>query len=323
MAGLSEIRKPINTELNVFEDKFKQSMKSPVPLLDRITYYIVRHKGKQVRPMFVFLCAKIFGEVKDNTYVAACLIELLHTATLVHDDVVDDSHLRRGAFSINALWKNKIAVLVGDYMLSKGFLLAIESEQFETLKIVSKAVKKISEGELLQLEKTRKLDIDEETYLNIIEQKTASLIAAACCAGVSSAGCKQSAVEDFWKFGEMAGMAFQIKDDLFDYGYNNIGKPTGIDIREKKLTLPLIYALNQSSYSEKRSIIQNVKSKSEKKKVRSDIIEFVKAKGGLEYAEERMIDYKNKALSILTHYPHGLPKTALVNLVEFVVARNT
>jgi len=323
MSGLSEIRKPINTELSVFEDRFKESMKSPVPLLDRITYYIVRRKGKQVRPMFVFLCAKIFGAVKDNTYIAASLIELLHTATLVHDDVVDDSHLRRGAFSINALWKNKIAVLVGDYMFSKGFLLAIENDQFETLKIVSTAVKKISEGELLQLEKTRKLDIDEETYFNIIEQKTASLIAAACCAGVSSAGCEQPVVDDFWKFGELAGMAFQIKDDLFDYGYNNIGKPTGIDIKEKKLTLPLIYALKQSTSSEKRSIIKKVKSKSEKKKVRNEIIEFVKSKGGLDYAEEQMIDYKNRALDILTPYPDGPAKAALENLVDFVVARNT
>ncbi len=323
MSRLVDIKKPIAAELNAFEDRFKESMKSPVPLLDRITYYIVQRKGKQVRPMFVFLCAKIFGPIHDNTYTAASLIELLHTATLVHDDVVDDSHLRRGAFSINALWKNKIAVLVGDYMFSKGFLLAIEKEQFETLKIISTAVKKLSEGELLQFEKTRKLDIDEQIYFDIIEQKTASLIAAACAAGASSSGCEGDVVEDFRKFGELAGMAFQIKDDLFDYGYNNIGKPTGIDIKEKKLTLPLIHALSKSTYQEKRSIIRKIKSKSDSKKVRNEVISYVKDKGGLEYAEKMMLDYKNRSLEILERYPNNEANQSLKQLVEFVVKRKS
>lgn len=323
MSRIGEIKKPIAEELDIFEDRFKEAMKSPVPLLDRITYYIVKRKGKQVRPMFVFLCAKIFGSIEDNTYVAASLIELLHTATLVHDDVVDDSHLRRGAFSINALWKNKIAVLVGDYMFSKGFLLAIEKEQFKTLKIISTAVKKLSEGELLQFEKTRKLDIDEKTYFDIIEQKTASLIAAACSAGVSSVNSDDLIVEDFRKFGELAGMAFQIKDDLFDYGYNNIGKPTGIDIKEKKLTLPLIHALGKSTYQEKRSIIKKIKSKSDSKKARNEIISFVKQKGGMEYAEKMMLQYKNQALKILEKYEDNKANQSLKKLVEFVVQRKS
>lgn len=323
MSKLKDIKKPIEKELNTFEGIFKDSMKSSVPLLDRITYYIVRRKGKQVRPMFVFLCARIFGPIRDETYTAAALIELVHTASLVHDDVVDDSHLRRGAFSINALWKNKIAVLVGDYLLSKGFLLALEKEQFESLKILSAAVKQLSEGELLQLEKTRKLDITEDIYFDIIRQKTASLMAAACSVGASSAQCDSKTVEDFRLFGELAGMAFQIKDDLFDYGYQNIGKPTGIDIKEKKLTLPLIHALGKSSYSEKRSIIRKIKKKSEDKKVRNEIVTYVRNNGGLEYAKEQMLNYKKQALDVLKKYPAGPATEALENLVEFVVDRKS
>ena len=323
MSKLKDIKKPIEKELDIFEGTFKDSMKSSVPLLDRITYYIVRRKGKQVRPMFVFLCARIFGPIQENTYTAASLIELLHTASLVHDDVIDDSHQRRGAFSINALWKNKIAVLVGDYLLSKGLLLAVEKEQFQTLKIVSTAVKQLSEGELLQFEKTRKLDITEDIYFDIIRQKTASLMAAACSAGASSSGCDDETVEDFRLFGELAGMAFQIKDDLFDYGYQNIGKPTGIDIKEKKLTLPLIHALGKASYSEKRSIIKKIKKKSNDKKVRNEIIAYVRSSGGLEYAEEKMLNYKKQALEVLEKYPHGPATEALHNLVEFVVDRKS
>jgi len=323
MSKLKDIKKPIEKELQIFEGIFKDSMKSTVPLLDRITYYIVRRKGKQVRPMFVFLCARVFGPIEENTYTAASLIELLHTASLVHDDVVDDSHQRRGAFSINALWKNKIAVLVGDYLLSKGLLLAVEKEQFETLKIVSTAVKQLSEGELLQFEKTRKLDITEDIYLDIIRQKTASLMAAACSAGVSSAQGGSEAVEDFRLFGELAGMAFQIKDDLFDYGYQNIGKPTGLDIKEKKLTLPLIHALGKAPYSEKRNIIKKIKKKSGDKKVRNEIISFVRNSGGLEYAKEKMLSYKQQALDVLKKYPVGPATESLEDLIEFVVDRKS
>ena len=321
MSKLKDIKGPIKDELEKFESIFKDSMKSTVPLLDRITYYIVKRKGKQVRPMFVFLCARIFGDISENTYTAASLIELLHTASLVHDDVVDDSHLRRGAFSINALWKNKIAVLVGDYLLSKGLLIAIENEQFESLKLVSKAVKQLSEGELLQFEKSRKLDINEDVYFDIIKQKTASLMAAACSSGASSMGCDPNIVEEFWKFGELAGIAFQIKDDLFDYGYHNVGKPVGIDLKEKKLTLPLIHALGQSSFREKRAVIRKIKSKSDDKKVRAEIIDFVKDKGGLAYAEQQMLSYKDQALQIIANYPDSKAKTSLEQLVEYIVYR--
>ena len=321
MSKLKDIKGPIKDELEKFESIFKDSMKSTVPLLDRITYYIVKRKGKQVRPMFVFLCARIFGDISENTYTAASLIELLHTASFVHDDVVDDSHLRRGAFSINALWKNKIAVLVGDYLLSKGLLIAIENEQFESLKLVSKAVKQLSEGELLQFEKSRKLDINEDVYFDIIKQKTASLMAAACSSGASSMGCDPNIVEEFWKFGELAGIAFQIKDDLFDYGYHNVGKPVGIDLKEKKLTLPLIHALGQSSFREKRAVIRKIKSKSDDKKVRAEIIDFVKDKGGLAYAEQQMLSYKDQALQIIANYPDSKAKTSLEQLVEYIVYR--
>ena len=292
-------------------------------MLDKITYYIVQRKGKQVRPMFVFLCAKLFGPIKNETYLAASLIELLHTATLVHDDVVDDSHKRRGFFSINALWKNKIAVLVGDYLLSRGLLLAVDNEQYDSLQIVSKAVKSMSEGELLQIEKSRKLNLDEEIYFEIIRQKTASLLAAACSVGSSSVGESKEVTDKMWEFGTMAGMAFQIKDDLFDYGYKNIGKPTGIDIKEKKLTLPLIYVLNKAEKSDKSRIVNLIKRSSGKRDSQKFIIDYVKQNGGIEYAESKMIQYKNQALDILTGFPDNEAKKTLTQLVQFVVERKS
>lgn len=318
---LTSIKDPIAEDLVSFEKHFRQSMKSNVPLLDKITYYIVQRKGKQVRPVFVFLSAKIWGDVNPSTYNAASLIELLHTATLVHDDVVDDSNERRGFFSINALWKNKIAVLVGDYLLSKGLLLALDNDEFDILKIVSNAVKEMSEGELLQIEKARKLDIDESVYYDIIRQKTASLIASACGAGTASVTDDRSTIQMMKEFGETIGIAFQIKDDLFDYGTASIGKPRGIDIKEKKMTLPLIYALSQSDKSEKRHIIQSIKKHSTKPKVIKEVIQFVIDKGGLEYAEAAMLNYKNKALTTLDTFPPSDAKEAMRDLVNFVIDR--
>jgi octaprenyl-diphosphate synthase len=318
---LASIKDPIAEDLVRFEKHFRQSMKSNVPLLDKITYYIVQRKGKQVRPVFVFLSAKIWGDVNPSTYNAASLIELLHTATLVHDDVVDDSNERRGFFSINALWKNKIAVLVGDYLLSKGLLLALDNDEFDILKIVSNAVKEMSEGELLQIEKARKLDIDESVYYDIIRQKTASLIASACGAGTASVTDDRSTIQMMKEFGETIGIAFQIKDDLFDYGTASIGKPRGIDIKEKKMTLPLIYALSQSDKSEKRHIIQSIKKHSTKPKVIKEVIQFVIDKGGLEYAEAAMLNYKNKALTTLDTFPPSDAKEAMRDLVNFVIDR--
>ncbi len=323
MSKLDALKKPIAEELNLFESRFRDSMKSKVALLDRIMHYIVQRKGKQVRPMFVFLCARIFGPIKDETYTAASLIELLHTASLVHDDVVDDSHLRRGFFSVNALWKNKIAVLVGDYLLSKGLLLAVEHEQYQTLKIVSTAVKELSEGELMQIDKARKLDITEDVYFEVIRQKTASLMAAACSAGASSAGCKQEVVSDFKKFGELAGIAFQIKDDLFDYGYQNIGKPTGIDIKEKKMTLPLIHSLQKCENNDRRRIINLIKRKSDKKSTFKEVLNFVNQHDGISYSELKMNEYKASALAILNKYPQNEAMLGLRNLVEFVVSRRS
>ena len=318
---LASIKDPIAEDLIRFEKHFRQSMKSNVPLLDKITYYIVQRKGKQVRPVFVFLSAKIWGDISPSTYNAASLIELLHTATLVHDDVVDDSNERRGFFSINALWKNKIAVLVGDYLLSKGLLLAFDNDEFDILKIVSNAVKEMSEGELLQIEKARRLDIEEKVYYDIIRQKTASLIASACGAGTASVTDDKSTIEMMKEFGETIGIAFQIKDDLFDYGSASIGKPRGIDIKEKKMTLPLIYALSQTDRSQKKHIIQSIKKHSTKPKVIKEVIQFVKDKGGLEYAEKAMHDYKNKALKTLDSFPNSDAKEAMRDLVNFVIDR--
>jgi octaprenyl-diphosphate synthase len=321
MLNLEEIKKPIAAELETFEAKFKASMQSSVPLLDRITHYIVKRKGKQIRPMFVFLSASLCGGITEATYRGAALVELLHTATLVHDDVVDNSYERRGFFSVNALWKNKIAVLVGDFLLSKGLLLSINNGDFGLLKIVSDAVKQMSEGELLQIEKARRLDIDEAVYYEVIRQKTASLIASCCSCGAASAGADAEIVEKMRLFGEKVGIAFQIKDDLFDFGTDDVGKPLGIDIKEKKITLPLIYALNKASSSEKRRIINLVKNHNEESDKVSEVIDFVRNSGGLDYARSRMEAYQQEAFSILNDLPEHNSRNSLQQLVRFTTER--
>lgn len=297
-------------------------MKSDVMLLDQIMNYIVRRKGKQLRPMFVFLSAGVCGNVTESTYRGSALIELLHTATLVHDDVVDDSNYRRGFFSINALWKNKIAVLVGDYLLSRGLLLSVDHEEFDLLKIVSTAVRELSEGELLQIEKARRLDINEEVYYQIIKQKTASLIASCCAVGASSVGAGADVVKKMHAFGEKVGMAFQIKDDLFDYGEDEIGKPLGIDIKEKKMTLPLIYALNQAAWLEKRRIINIIRNESHKPKKVNEVIAFVKDSGGLRYAQEVMQRYVEEARVLLNEFADSPHRTSLEQLVQYTIERS-
>lgn len=323
MKIVAQIKEPVNQEMELFESKFRDSMTSKVALLNRITHYIVNRKGKQMRPMFVFLTAKLLnnGEVNERTYRGASVIELIHTATLVHDDVVDESNKRRGFFSINALWKNKIAVLVGDYLLSKGLLLSIDNGDFDLLRIISVAVREMSEGELLQIEKARRLDITEDVYYDIIRQKTATLIAACCGLGACSVKPDSEDVETFRKFGELCGMAFQIKDDLFDYGNENIGKPTGIDIKEQKMTLPLIYALNHCSKKEKSWLINSVKNHNKDKKRVKEVIALVKNKGGLDYAVAKMLEYKDKALELLKNYPESDYRSALELMVNYVVDR--
>ena len=308
--------------MNLFENKFKNSLKSNVSLLDRIMHYIIKRKGKQMRPMFVFLCAKLFGNFEESTYRAASMIELLHTATLVHDDVIDEANLRRGFFSINALWKNKIAVLVGDFLLSRGLLLAVKHEEFELLKIMSTAVQDMSEGELLQIEKARKLDITEKVYFDIIRQKTATLIAACCASGANSVNQNKKIVEKMRLFGEKAGIAFQIKDDLFDYIQNPlIGKPTGIDIREQKMTLPLIYTLNSVDKKLKTQIINTIKNYHKDDKKVAEVIALVKENGGLEYAKKIMNSYHKSALDILTDFEDNQAKKSLILLLDYVVNR--
>ena len=316
MKPVEQIKLPIQNEMELFEEKFKESMLTKVPLLNRITYYIVRRKGKQMRPMFVFLVAKMVsdGGFDERTYRGASVVELIHTATLVHDDVVDDSNRRRGFFSVNALWKNKIAVLVGDFLLSKGLLLSIDNEDFDLLKLISIAVREMSEGELLQIEKARKLDITEEIYFEIIRQKTATLIAACCGIGAASVGANQETVQQMRKFGEYIGIAFQIKDDLFDYSDEKIGKPTGIDIKEQKMTLPLIYTLNTCSVKDKNWIINSVKKYNKDKKRVKEVITFVKENGGIEYTISKMNDYKNRALAILENYPSSPYKLSLIHI---------
>ncbi len=319
--SLNTIKQPIEKELDQFERHFREAMRTHVPLLDRIMYYIVRRKGKQVRPMFVFLSAKLCGEIKEASFVAASLVELLHTATLVHDDVVDDSYERRGFFSINALWKNKVAVLVGDYLLAQGLLLALKNKEFRLLEILSDAVKAMSEGELLQLEKARRLDIKEEIYYDIIRQKTASLIASACSAGAASTTKDETTIERMRLFGENIGIAFQIKDDLFDFGTDDVGKPLGIDIQEKKLTLPLIYALDNSSKSDKKHIINLIKRHSDKPEKVKEVIDFVKQSNGLDYAKNAMERYSQNAFDILDQFPEVPAREALRELVTFVTQR--
>ena len=323
MNKLDQIKQPIEAEIKEFEPRFRASMKSRVSLLDKIMHYIIKRKGKQMRPMFVFLSAKAFGETTESTYRAAAMIELLHTATLVHDDVVDDSSKRRGFFSINAIWKNKIAVLVGDYLLSKGLLLAVENEEFELLRIMSSSVKEMSEGELLQIEKARKLDITEKVYYEIIRQKTATLIASCCASGANSVGMEKEVIEKMRLFGEYTGIAFQIKDDLFDYGSDGetIGKPTGIDIKEKKMTLPLIFALNNATSSDKRRITKIVKKYNGDKKKVKEVIQFVIETGGIEYAQRAMHSYKDKALAILKEFEQNEANKALAELVIYTTER--
>jgi len=323
MLKLKEIQKPIANELNIFESKFKDSMKSSVPLLDRITHYIVKRKGKQMRPMFVFFSAGLCGEITESTYRGASLVELLHTATLVHDDVVDNANQRRGFFSVNALWKNKVAVLVGDFLLAKGMSLSLEHKDFQLLHIVSDAVQQIIEGELLQMEKARRLDINESVYYEVIRQKTASLIASCCACGASSSGADEGTVQLLNNFGEKVGMAFQIKDDLFDFGIDDVGKPLGNDIKEKKMTLPLIYALSKASKSEKRYFINLIKNHSEDSEKVKEVIYFVRNSGGMEYAAQKMNEFRAEAESILNQFPDSVYKKGLEQLVQFTIDRNT
>ncbi len=319
---LEEIKFPIKKEMELFEQKFRKAMQSSVPLLDRIMHYIVKRKGKQMRPMFVFLTAGMYGNISESTYNAASLIELLHTATLVHDDVVDDSNLRRGFFSINALWKNKIAVLVGDYLLSRGLLLSVQNKEFQLLEIVSNAVRKMSEGELLQIEKARRMDITETVYYDIITAKTASLIASCCATGASSAGVSDAQVKNMHDFGENIGIAFQIKDDLFDYEMTEkTGKPRGIDIKEHKMTLPLIYTLQKVSSGDKKFIINTVKNHSEDKQKVEKVIGMVMASGGLDYAREAMNKYQENAFKFLENIPDSPYKSAIRSLVLYTTER--
>ncbi len=305
-----------------FETRFRDAMRSKAPLLDRIMHYIVQRKGKQMRPMFTLLSARQFGPITDAGYTAASLIELLHTATLVHDDVVDGSPMRRGFFSINAVWKNKIAVLVGDYLLSRGLLLAVEKGQFELLRIVSRAVREMSEGELLQLEKARGLNFKEEVYFDIIRQKTASLIAACCASGAAAGGATPEEVERMRTFGELTGIAFQIKDDLFDYGSGmDTGKPTGIDIKEKKLTLPLIHALQQVSSSDRRWMVNVVKNDNENSQAVARVVDMVTKAGGIAHATRRMQEYRDQALAVLRSFPETDARRSLEDLVQLTVER--
>jgi octaprenyl-diphosphate synthase len=321
MQAVEEIINPIRLEIAEFEGRFKQSMQSTAPLLDKVTHYIIKKKGKQIRPMFIFLTAKMLGEVNDKTYDAAILAELLHTATLVHDDVVDDANERRGFFSVNALWKNKIAVLVGDYMLSKVLLLSIEKQNIRLLETVARAVREMSEGELLQIEKARKMDITEDIYFEVIRQKTASLIATCCEAGAISVD-RPDMEEKMRQFGELTGLAFQIKDDIFDYGMpGSIGKPTGLDIRERKMTLPLIYVLNNSPKNVKNELINIVKNKNENPSQVARATALVIEYGGIEYAYQKMKEIQIKALDLLTEIPDSQAKKSMIGLLEYTIER--
>jgi len=323
MHVVDNIKAPIREEMKEFQGYFKRAMKTDVSLLNVILQYLLKRKGKQMRPMFVFLSAKLFrDEVEESTYTAASLIELLHTATLIHDDVVDESYVRRGFFSLNALWKSKISVLVGDYFLAKGLLLSVEHKSYAILEIVSRAVKDLSEGELLQTQKSRKLNITEQEYLKIIRKKTAALIAACTAAGAQSAGVSDEQVEQLYQFGIYVGMAFQMKDDVFDYQRNgNIGKPVGNDIKEKKITLPLIYALKQATAAERRSILRIVKRHNKNTKKVDAVIDFVEKKGGLSYTSQQMTSYIDKGLAILDQFPDTPAKESLIALTRYVVTR--
>jgi len=312
----------IDQDLTKFEDYFSQAVKSNAPLLDRIMQYIVKRKGKQIRPMFVLLSAKLGGEITTTTYRAASLVELLHTATLVHDDVVDEARERRGFFSINALWKNKIAVLVGDYLLSKGLLLSLSNNDYKVLQIISEAVKSMSEGELLQMERSRNLNLNEQVYYDIIKGKTASLLSSACGAGASTTFCDNRYIEKMQQFGDKVGMAFQIKDDLFDYSSQNIGKPTGIDIKEKKLTLPIIYTLTHCEKGLRKKIIYIIKNENKNKEKVQFVVDAVKESGGIEYATTKMLAFRDEALKLLYEFDESASRNALEDLVRFTTDRN-
>ncbi|MDQ0782396.1 polyprenyl synthetase family protein [Chryseobacterium sp. W4I1] len=319
---VEEIKRPINEEMKLFEQKFYESMQSKVPLLDKVTRFIVTTKGKQMRPMFVFLCAKLVGEITEKTYRGASMIELIHTATLVHDDVVDESFKRRNFFSINALWKNKIAVLVGDYLLSKSVLLSTDHKDYDLLGVISRTIREMSEGELLQLEKARKLDITEEVYYEIIRQKTATLIAACCEIGVLSNNADEALAKKMMDFGTYTGMAFQIKDDLFDYLSSNfIGKPVGIDIKEQKMTLPLIYTLKNASEKDKKYYFNTIKRYNNDQKRVKELIDFVKNSGGMDYAIKVMKDFQQKAKDILNEFPDSEPRKSLHSMLDYVIER--
>jgi octaprenyl-diphosphate synthase len=323
MVSLNQIKAPVKDELSEFEDYFRNYVKSNVALLNIITRYVLKSKGKQMRPLLVFLTAKLIGKVNPSTFHAASLIELMHTATLIHDDVVDESYQRRGFLSVNALWRNKISVLIGDYLLAKGLLLAVDNSEFELLRTVSDAVKEMSEGELLQIEKARKLDINEDLYFEIIRKKTAMLIAASSVGGALSAGASKEDAIKMKIFGESLGIAFQINDDLFDYAAGNkTGKPAGNDIREKKVTLPLIYALKQATSSEKRKILKIVASKEPGNEGLNTVVEFVKIKGGFDYAVSKMEEYKNKAIDILNSFPQNDARNALNDFVVYATNRD-
>jgi len=324
MVNLATIQKPVAAELKDFEPFFRESFKSGIKLLELITNYIYRHKGKQMRPLLVFLSAKLIrSEIKQSTYVAASMIELLHTASLVHDDVVDDAYERRGFYSVFALWKSKISVLAGDFILSKGLLIAVQYKEYDILEIVSRAVKEMAEGELLQIEKARKLDITEEIYFEVIRKKTASLLAACSEAGAKSANANEKELEVMRKFGEYLGIAFQLKDDLFDYQKVNLtGKPSGNDIKEKKITLPLIYTLNKVSKKQAKKLFTTLKRNNKENKEIVEIIETVQLHGGLEYTEQQMNKYKQMSVECLNYFPDSATKTALIQLVSYVIERN-
>lgn len=323
MIKLEDIKKPVRKEMEEFDRRFKASVSSNIPLLTVVTRYVLRRKGKQMRPLFVFLTSKLTGEVSESTYTAASLIELMHTATLVHDDVVDESNERRGVFSVNAIWKAKVAVLFGDYLLARGLLLAVEKKDYDLLEIVSNASKEMSEGELLQIQKSRSLNIDTSTYYEVIRKKTASLIASCTACGAKSAQADQEVVDLVYKMGIQIGMAFQIKDDLFDYQpHGIIGKPTGNDIKEKKFTLPLIHALNQAEPGVRKSMVRKIKNGKRSQRVVNEVVQFVTDMGGIDFATEKMMEYKTSAMEILHSFPESPARDSLRDLVEFTVSRN-
>jgi octaprenyl-diphosphate synthase len=323
MIKLEDIRKPIKEEMKEFDRRFKEAVSSHIPLLTVVTKYVLRRKGKQMRPLFVFLTSKLTGEVTESSYTAASLIELMHTATLVHDDVVDESNERRGVFSVNAIWKAKVAVLFGDYLLARGLLLAVEKKDYDLLEIVSDTSKEMSEGELLQIQKSRSLNINTDTYYEVIRKKTATLIASCTACGAKSARATQEVVDRVYEMGIQIGMAFQIKDDLFDYQpHGLIGKPTGNDIKEKKFTLPLIHALNQADAGVRRAMVKKIKNGKRSQRVVNEVVQFVHQMGGIEFANEKMLEYKANAMEILHSFPESPARDSLRDLVEFTVSRN-